>query len=149
MNGSPARILLAEDNAAHAKLVMRSFTEHPLANTVTHVTDGEAALDYLFRRRNFQDSPESQLPDIVLLDLKLPKVDGLKVLEVIKTTKELQLLPVVMLSTSSADADVLRAYELGVNSYLLKPTNFAWFSQMIDTLGNYWLRWNRSPNSTP
>jgi len=149
MNGPPVRILLAEDNAAHAKLVMRTLAEHCLANTVSHVTDGEAALDYLLGRREYQNSSECPKPDVVLLDLKLPKIDGLTVLETIKSTDELRRLPVIILSTSNADSDASRAYELGANSYLVKPTDFAQFSQMIDDLGNYWLSWNRRPPAAP
>jgi len=149
MNNLPLHILLADDNAAHAKLVMRSFADHRLANIVEHVNDGEAALDYLLHRREFKNSPDYPLPDIILLDLKLPKIDGLNVLKTIRETDDLRRLPVIILSTSNATADVTRAYELCASSYLVKPTDFGQFSQMIDNLGNYWLLWNRSPWATP
>ncbi|TWU11700.1 Response regulator rcp1 [Symmachiella macrocystis] len=149
MNSRPLRILLADDNTAHAKLVMRIFADHRLTNTVEHVTDGEATLDYLLHRCEFRNAPDYPLPDAVLLDLNLPKIDGLNVLKSIRETDRLRRLPVIILSTSNATTDVTRAYELGANSYLVKPTDFEQFSQMINDLGDFWLHWNRSPWATP
>ncbi len=149
MNSIPLRILLADDNAAHAKLVMRIFADHRLANTVEHVTDGEATLDYLLHRRELKNASDYPLPDAIILDLNLPRIDGLSVLKSIRETDELRRLPVIILTTSNSTTDVTRAYELGASSYLVKPTDFEQFSQMIEDLGNYWLLWNRSPWATP
>ena len=138
-------ILFVEDNPDHAELVMRSLEDHQIANTIHHVADGAAALDYLHRRGDYSDPARSPKPHVILLDLRLPKVDGLQVLEEMKKTKELERIPVVVLSTSHADKDVGSAYEHHVNSYLVKPLDFERFSKMIDDLGFYWLRWNQSP----
>ncbi|QDT47371.1 Response regulator rcp1 [Symmachiella dynata] len=148
MNSMPLRILIADDDASHARLVMRIFADHRLANTVEHVADGEATLNYLSQRRDFKNAPDYRLPDALLLDLKLPRIDGLSVLKSIRETDELRRLPVIILSTSNATTDVTRAYELGASSYLVKPTDFGQFSQMINDLGDYWLLWNRSPWAT-
>jgi len=146
MNGRPVVILLAEDNQSHAKLAMRSLEEHNLANTIVHVSDREAALDYLLRRGEYADPDLSPRPDVVLLDLRLPKVDGLDVLKEIKTRKDLLSLPVVILTSSAAETDVAKAYELHANSYLVKPVEFTSYLKMMKDLGFYWLAWNRSPN---
>ncbi len=141
----PLTILFVEDNPDHAELVMRSLEDHQVANRIFHVSDGEAALDYLFRRGAYSDASASPRPHVVLLDLRLPKVDGLQVLERMKAAEELEQIPVVVLTTSHADQDVSRAYEHHVNSYLVKPLDFERFSRMIDDLGFYWLRWNHTP----
>lgn len=141
----PLTILFVEDNPDHAELVMRSLEDHQVANRIFHVADGEAALDYLFRRGEFADPASSPRPHVILLDLRLPKVDGLQVLEEMKRTEDLERIPVVVLTTSHADQDVGRAYEHHVNSYLVKPLDFERFSKMIDDLGFYWLRWNHTP----
>lgn len=141
----PLTILFVEDNPDHAELVMRSLEDHQVANRIFHVSDGEAALDYLFRRGAYSDASTSPRPHVVLLDLRLPKVDGLQVLERMKAAEELEQIPVVVLTTSHADQDVSRAYEHHVNSYLVKPLDFERFSRMIDDLGFYWLRWNHTP----
>lgn len=141
----PLTILFVEDNPDHAELVMRSLEDHQVSNRIFHVGDGEAALDYLFRRGDFTDPDTSPRPHVILLDLRLPKVDGLQVLEEMKRTEELERIPVVVLTTSHADQDVGRAYESHVNSYLVKPIDFERFSKMIDDLGFYWLRWNHTP----
>lgn len=143
--GQPLTILFVEDNPDHAELVMRSLEDHQVANQIHHVADGEAALDYLFRRGDFSDPDTSPRPHMILLDLRLPKVDGLQVLAEMKSTRGLERIPVVVLTTSHADQDVGRAYEHHVNSYLVKPLDFERFSKMIDDLGFYWLRWNQSP----
>ena len=144
----PLTILFVEDNPDHAELVMRSLEDHQVANRIFHVADGEAALDYLFRRGNFTDPTTSPRPHVILLDLRLPKVDGLQVLEEMKRNEGLERIPVVVLTTSHADQDVGRAYAHHVNSYLVKPLDFERFSKMIDDLGFYWLRWNHTPWET-
>ncbi len=138
-------VLLVEDNMAHAELVQRSLKDHQVANKVIHLTDGEMALDYLLQRGSYADSEQHPRPSVVLLDLRLPKVDGLEVLKTIKTSEELQGLPVVILTTSEAEQDVAHAYESHANSYLVKPVDFQMFQELMEDLGFYWLSWNRSP----
>lgn len=111
-----------------------------------HVTDGEEAVAYLRREHPYEDPVRAPRPDVILLDLRLPKVDGLEVLRQIKNDPNLMQLPVVVLSTSQADDDVSRAYQLHANSYVVKPIDFAALTQLISDLGFYWLIWNRSPN---
>lgn len=138
-------ILFAEDNASHAKLVMRGLKENHVANRVFQVSDGEAAMDFLMHRGEYSDQNEYPRPDLVLLDLRLPKLDGLEVLRHIKASKDLQRTPVVILTTSNAESDIARAYELNANSYLVKPIDFEMFVNMIRDMGFYWLAWNKAP----
>jgi CheY-like chemotaxis protein len=145
MKGQPLDILLVEDNPDHADLVLRNLEEQRVANRLFHVIDGESALDYLFQRGKYKDPKNNPLPHVVLLDLRLPKIDGLEVLKVIKTTPELSNIPVVILTTSDAEKDVAKAYEYHANSYLVKPVDFEKFTQMMKHLGFYWLAWNRLP----
>ncbi len=145
MRGEPFLILLVEDNLDHTELIVRSFQGYRVANRINHVTDGEAALDYLFRRGAYEDPGLSPRPHVILLDLRLPKVDGLEVLRQIKETKTLKRIPVVILTTSNAESDVARAYDYHANSYVVKPLDFANFVRLMDDLGFYWLGWNRNP----
>jgi len=140
--GDPLTILLVEDNRDHAELIQRSFQEHGLDGSIEHVLDGESALSYLFRRGEFADRPR---PRLILLDLRLPRVDGLEVLREIKQSPELQRIPAVVLTTSDADRDVARAYAEHANSYLVKPVDFSQFDGLMRDLGRYWLDWNRQP----
>ena len=145
MNGEPLIILLVEDNPDHAELIVRSFEEHRVANTIVHVPDGEAALDYLFHRGVYTDEKSSPRPHVILLDLRLPKIDGLEVLNEIKSSQELRRIPVVALTTSESERDMMSAYNRHVNSYLVKPVDFDKFGKLMDDLGFYWLAWNRKP----
>jgi CheY-like chemotaxis protein len=145
MTGEPLTILLVEDNPDHAELVIRNMEEAQVANRINHVEDGEAALDYLNRRGRYNDPALFPMPHLVLLDLRLPKIDGLEVLKTIKTTPELRNIPVVILTTSSAERDVAMAYEYFANSYVTKPVDFAEFNKLLADLGFYWLAWNKSP----
>jgi two-component system response regulator len=144
VEGERVVLLLAEDNAAHAKLVLRSLREHNVANEVHHVADGEAALDYLLRRGAYSDPQRSPRPHVILLDLRMPKIDGLEVLGQIKANEDLRRIPVVILTTSDAEVDMARAYDLHVNSFLVKPIDFAKFARLMGDLGYYWLVWNRT-----
>ena len=144
MQGEPVNILLVEDNPAHAKLVIRGLTSHKVGNFINHVEDGAAALDYLYHRGDFADAKKFPRPHIVLLDLRLPKVDGLEVLKTIKSDKDLKSIPVVILTTSEADKDIVTAYEHHANAYLAKPVDFEKFMQQMNDLGFFWLAWNVS-----
>ena len=138
-------LLLAEDNADHAELVLRCLEDHPVPHHVVHLSDGEAALAYLTRTGRFGDTAAAPTPRLVLLDLRLPKMDGLDVLRALKSFPELSGIPVVILSSSAAPSDVSRAYAAHANSYLVKPTDFDRLRRMVLDLGQYWLNWNETP----
>ena len=146
MKGEPIVILLVEDDEAHAEIVRRNFETCRMANRLLHVTDGEMALDYLYRRQNFADPAKSPRPGIILLDLRMPKLDGLEVLKTIKADNDLKTIPVVILTTSKAEEDMVSAYSHHANSYLVKPLSFADFSKLMETFGYYWLAWNQYPH---
>jgi CheY-like chemotaxis protein len=145
MKGEPLLVLLIEDNMDHAELVMRTLVEHRVANKLRHFTDGQTALDYLFRKEEFQNPLSSPRPHLILLDLRLPKVDGIEVLKAVKESDELKSIPVVILTTSDAEIDVTRAYYNHANSYLIKPLGYDQFNHLMEDLGFYWLGWNMHP----
>jgi CheY-like chemotaxis protein len=140
-------LLLVEDHLPHAELVKRTLEAHQIAHRLYHVSDGEAALAYLFRQGAYADRATSPRPHVVLLDLHLPRLSGLEVLKAIRASQELHTIPVVVLTTSTAERDVVHAYESHVNSYLVKPVDYAQFSQLMHDLGFYWLNWNYYPRS--
>ncbi len=146
MHGEPLLVMLVEDNLDHAELVKRNLSEHRVVNRLIHVTDGQEALDYLFHREPYTDVMQNPRPHVILLDLRLPKVDGLEVLRIIKESDELCVIPVVILTTSEAEKDVASAYTYRANSYLVKPVGFAEFQYLMETLGFYWLGWNTYPH---
>ena len=148
MNGEPLTILHVEDDRDHANLVMHALRRHQVANRIYLVEDGRAALDYLLRQGDYEDPEKSPRPNLILLDLRLPKIDGLEVLREIKTTDELLKIPVVVLTSSDAEKDIAQSYEYHANSYLVKPVGFERFTGMMEHLGFYWLGWNRHPWST-
>jgi len=143
MQGEPLNILLVEDNPDHTELILRNFEEYGIANNVYHVDNGEDAINYLFRKGKFKNKEKSPKPHLILLDLRLPKVDGLQVLATIKSDKKLKQIPVVILTTSDSEKDLLSAYGHHVNSYLVKPVDFEKFRKLMQDLGFYWLVWNR------
>jgi CheY-like chemotaxis protein len=145
MIGRPMTILLVEDNPDHAELVKRNLEEFQVADHINHVRDGEAALDYVYRRGTYSDHKKFPRPDLILLDLRLPRIDGLEVLKQIKCDLTLQAIPVVVLTTSDAEKDLAQAYEYHANSYVTKPVNFDNFSRLLRDLGCYWLAWNKRP----
>lgn len=147
MHGEPITILLVEDDLAHAEIVRRNFEKSRIANRLIHVSDGQAALDYLYSREAFSDPLQAPRPGLVLLDLRLPKIDGLEVLRTIKADALLSPIPVVILTTSAAESDVARAYDSHANSYLVKPVDFSQFVELMEVLGYYWLVWNQHPKS--
>lgn len=145
MKGEPILVMLVEDNADHAELVIRTLEDHRIANKVIHFLDGQNALDYLLRRHGYEDPEVAPRPHMILLDLRLPGIDGLEVLRMIKEQEELKNIPVIVLTTSEAEKDVARAYSNHVNSYLVKPVGYEEFSKLMNDLGFYWLGWNTHP----
>lgn len=135
-------VLLVDDDETHALLIKRSFTEIGIER-IYWVGDGEEALDYLFRRGKYADEEKSPRPDLILLDLRLPKRDGHEVLKELKATEDLKVIPVVVLTTSMNRYDIRNAYGNHANSYLVKPMGLGKFQQMIKDLGVYWLEWNQ------
>ncbi len=139
------RILLAEDDPKDIELTLAALAEHNLANEVVVVHDGAEAMDYLFRRGQYQlRNPEP--PAVVLLDLKMPKVDGLEVLRSIKADPQLRTIPVVILTSSREERDLVESYKIGVNSYVVKPIEFQAFVQAVKQLGAYWAILNERPS---
>lgn len=141
----PLLILLVEDNEDHAELVRRSLAEHRVANKIIWVDNGEKALHYLLHQEEYLAPAESPRPNLILLDLRLPRMDGLEVLTYIKRDPELQRIPVVILTSSAAETDIAKAYELHANSYIVKPVDFLKFTELMEDLGYYWLGWNQNP----
>jgi two-component system, response regulator len=138
-------ILLVEDNPDDQALTRRALTKNNILNEVVVAEDGVAALDYLFATGAHTGRDTSQLPSVVLLDLKLPKVDGLEVLRRVRDDKRTKLLPVVVLTSSKEEQDLVQSYSLGANSYIRKPVDFAQFMEAVRQLGLYWLVLNESP----
>lgn len=141
--GEPITILFIEDDPAHAEITIRNFKKNRIWNNVIHLSDGQQALDYLFHQGIYSDEKAAPLPHLILMDLRLPKVDGLEVLEKIRANEELKCIPTVILTTSEAEGDISKAYNYNVNSYLVKPLDVEKFSKMIETFGFYWVVWNR------
>ncbi|MDO9034677.1 MAG: response regulator [Methanoregula sp.] len=145
LKGEPLHILLVEDNDAHAELVIRGMRDQQVANKIHLVSDGEKALDYLFMRGAYADPKQNPRPNLVLLDLRLPRVDGLEVLRTIKTTPALLRIPVVILTSSDAESDIAKSFDYHANSYVVKPLDFKTFTKLMKDLGFYWLGWNAKP----
>jgi two-component system, response regulator len=131
-------ILLVEDNPDDVELTILALERNNIANPVTVVRDGQEALDYLNYKGKYTNA-DHELPNLILLDLKLPKVDGIEVLNQIKGDRKLKLIPVVVLTSSKEDSDVLKSYDLGVNSYIRKPVDFDQFVDTVKHIGFYWL----------
>lgn len=145
IKGHPIIILLVEDDLAHAEIVRRNLRDFRVVNRIIHVEDGQAALDYLYHRDAYADPKASPRPHLILLDLRLPKVDGLEILQRIKGDADLKSIPTVVLTTSNAESDMAKAYENGAGSYLVKPVDFEKFTKLMDAFGFYWLAWNKYP----
>lgn len=138
-------ILLVEDNPRDAEITLRALRKSNLANNLVHVKDGQEALDWLFGTGQYAGRDVHQHPKVVLLDLKLPKVDGIEVLRAVRANPHTQRMPVVVLTSSREEQDVVRTYDLGVNSYIVKPVDFENFSSAVAQAGHYWLLINQEP----
>lgn len=137
-------ILLAEDNPKDVELTLAALETHNLANDVVVVEDGAEALDYLYCRGKYRMRPNGN-PAVVLLDLKMPKVNGIEVLQTIRTEESLKKIPVVILTSSREESDIVKSYELGISSYVVKPVNFQEFADTVGKLGVYWVLINEPP----
>jgi CheY-like chemotaxis protein len=139
------RIFLVEDDPRDVELTLTALGDYNLANEVVVARDGEQALDYLYCRGEFSSRPNDN-PAVMLLDLKLPKVDGLEVLQQIRSDERLKLIPVVVLTSSHEEKDIMRSYQLGVNAYVVKPVDFHEFVNAVKELGIFWAVINQSPS---
>lgn len=138
-------ILLVEDNPDDVKLTLKALERERIGNTVQIATDGVEAIEYLFATGKFAGRDTSIMPQVILLDLKMPRMDGLEVLQRIRSNEKTKLLPVVVLTTSNEDRDRIESYKLGANSYIRKPVDFKQFAEAVKQLGLYWLVINQAP----
>lgn len=147
-NYGEVEVLLVEDSAEDAELTIRALRKRNLANQLYHVEDGAAALDFLFARGEYSNRDLNRFPKVVLLDLKLPKVDGLEVLRQLKEDERTRSAVVVVVTSSKEDRDLQEAYRLGANSYIVKPVSFKQFAEVIGNLGMYWMLVNDVPGGS-
>ncbi len=136
--GNSAEILLVEDNPNDAELAIRALKKNNLANNLVHLEDGQEALDYLYDDSN-------EMPKLILMDVKMPRVDGIEVLRKLKSDEKRKIIPVVMLTSSKEDKDIIEAYNLGVNAYIVKPVDFDQFVKAVTQLGFFWMILNQPP----
>ena len=136
---------MVEDNIHDAEMTIRALRKVNLSNNLVHVKDGEEALDFIFGRGKFTGRETEQLPKVILLDIKMPKVDGIEVLRQLKSQDTCKTIPVVIMTSSKEEQDVIRSYQLGVNSYVVKPVDFEGFAKAVSELGMYWLLTNQPP----
>ncbi len=144
---SQVEVLLVEDNIHDAEMTIRSLKKVNLANNLVHVKDGEEALDFIFAQGKFAGRDIVNAPKVILLDIKMPKVDGIEVLRQIKSHEATRCIPVVIMTSSKEEQDIINSYELGVNSYIVKPVDFEGFAKAVSQLGFYWLLTNQPPLS--
>lgn len=145
MNLQEVEILLVEDSIADAEMTIRALKKVNLANKLVHLQDGEEALNFLFAENEFAGRKNAHAPKVILLDIKMPKVDGIEVLKRIKSHENTKLIPVIIMTSSKEEQDVITSYSLGVNSYVVKPVDFEGFARAVSQLGMYWLLTNHSP----
>jgi CheY-like chemotaxis protein len=145
MTVEPADILLVEDSPEDRELTIRALTKRRLVNNIVAVEDGAEALDFLFARGKYADRANMERPRLVLLDLKLPRVDGIEVLRQIRGDPKLHTMPVVALTSSYEQRDIVNTYDLGVNSFITKPVEFEDFQRAVEEIGLYWMILNRPP----
>jgi CheY-like chemotaxis protein len=141
----PVEILLVEDNPADAELALHALRKSKIVNHILHLHDGAEALDFMFCRGAYAGRSAENRPSMILLDLKLPKVDGLQVLQELKSNPRTRAIPVILLTSSQEEHDMVTGYQRGVNSYIQKPVSFAEFQDVVHKLGFYWLVVNRKP----
>lgn len=146
MTNHPVEILLVEDNPNDVELTLHALKENNLSNHIEVVRDGAEALDFIFCQGVYSQRSIDQPPKVILLDLKLPKVDGLEVLRRIKAESHCRIIPVVVLTSSREERDIVESYKLGVNSYIVKPVDFEQFTEAVRGLGLYWLLLNQPPS---
>lgn len=145
MNQEPIDILLVEDNEADIKITLRAFDKARLKNNICVVRDGQEALDYMYRRNHFADSSTWSYPDMILLDIQLPKLTGFDVLQVLKKDDQLKMIPVVVLTSSENDKDIIRSYSYGAVSFIQKPVDYQEFEKAVDSFNFYWHIVNKLP----
>jgi two-component system response regulator len=145
MNNNEIEIVLVEDNMDDAEMTIRALKKVNLANKLIHLEDGQEALDFLFAQGKFFGRELTNKPKVILLDIKMPKVDGIEVLRKIKSADSTRSIPVVIMTSSAEDNDIITSYDLGVNSYIVKPVHFENFAKAVSELGLYWLLTNRTP----
>ena len=138
-------ILLVEDNMSDAELVVRSLRKVNLANNLVHVKDGAEALEFIFATGEYAEREKKNVPRVILLDIKMPRVDGIEVLRQIKSNEETKLIPVVIMTSSKEEQDIVKSYQYGVNSYVVKPVDFKDFAKAVSELGMYWVLMNQPP----
>lgn len=145
MMNSMVEILLIEDNPDDAEMTLRALKKNHVANHIVHVSDGAEGLDFIFGKGSFAERDTTVNPKLILLDLKMPKVDGIEVLKKIKEDDKTRSIPVVILTSSKEDPDIRTCYDLGANSYIVKPVDFESFIKSVSELGMYWMLLNQSP----
>lgn len=145
MNGNVIEILMVEDNPSDAEIALRALKKANLANKVFWVKDGAEALDFIFATGKYANRDTNIKPKIILLDLRLPKIDGMEVLRKVKSDDRTKLIPVVILTSSREDKDIVESYRLSANSYIVKPVEFENFSKAVADVGCYWLLLNKAP----
>ena len=142
---SELEILLVEDNMSDAELTIRALKKNNLANKLVHLEDGQEALDFIFAEGNYSQRNIADTPKVILLDLKMPKINGIQVLQIIKSDERTKTIPVIVLTSSKEDPDIQECYRLGANSYVVKPVEFEKFMQAVAELGLYWMILNQPP----
>ena len=145
MNIPEVEILLVEDNPNDAEMTIRALKRVNLANKLVHLVNGEEALNFLFANGEFEERKNAMPPRVILLDIKMPKVDGIEVLKQIKSDNRTKTIPVIIMTSSKEEQDIITSYKLGVNSYVVKPVEFDGFAKAVSQLGLYWLLTNQAP----
>src|SRR5215468_310474 len=145
MNYNEVEILLVEDNQYDAEMTIRALKKVNLANKLVHLQDGEEAINFLFGKKEFSDRDITILPKVILLDIKMPRVDGIEILKQIKANENTKKIPVVIMTSSKEEQDIINSYAIGVNSYVVKPVDFEGFAKAVSQLGLYWLLTNQPP----
>lgn len=138
-------ILLVEDNPNDAELTIRALKKNNILNNILHLEDGEEVLHYIFGTGKYTERDTQEIPKVILLDLKMPKIDGLDVLRQLKSNEKTKVIPVILLTSSKEDRDIMEGYKLGVNSYIVKPVGFENFVKAVSDIGFYWLLMNQPP----